>query len=152
MNSVPASQSVCPICNYSLVGIDSGQNYQITCPECGTQLVPASSEAGFTKTKFHLLFLYILVIPTLITTFVGLVGVFLPIEIGMFVLIFHLLLNPLILFILLIIASIATFTRSKRYPRPYPRWSILLWGLLYCLPGTAMYVFTIYAFEQWHMY
>ena len=150
MSSAPAPQSVCPICNYSLVGIDPGDDYQITCPECGTELEPASPDAGFTKTKFHQLFLYILVIPTLITSFAGFVGAFLPFEIGVLVLFLHLLLNPFILFALFIITSTTAFTRSKRYPRPYRRWSIPLWGLLYCLPGTIMYFFSIFVFNQWY--
>lgn len=151
MRPIP-SNPTCPICNYDLRGIDPSEDHRITCPECGTLLKPASPNTVFTKKKFHLLFLYILVIPTLITSFAGFVGVFLPFEIGMFVLVFHLLLNPLILLTLLIAASIATFTNSKRYPRPYPRWSIPLWGLLYCLPGSAMFIFIIFAIEQYNGY
>jgi uncharacterized membrane protein YozB (DUF420 family) len=138
----------CPICNYSLEGIEPDEHRRLTCPECGTPLKPASPNTIFTKQKFHLVFLYIFVIPTIITNTTPIVGAFLPMEIGVFVIIFHVMVNPLILISLAIAASISAFVRSKRYPRPYPRWTVLLWVLLYSLPGSAMYFFTLYVFGQ----
>ena len=85
-------------------------------------------------------------------SFAALASIFFPKDYTMITAIamtFHVLLYPIISVSLMIATDITIFKKSKRYPRPYPRWAIPFWGFVYLLPAGGLYFFVIYIYSHW---
>lgn len=158
MSSSHTAHPVCPICNYDLRGLTQTDDRRLTCTECGTPLQPASPDTLFTKKKVHKLFLTVLVVPTTVPSLSAILLSLLttadllnPLQdIVYFFTILYTLAEFLFVPTMLIIATSMAFRRAKPYPRPYNRWVIVLFGLLYTLPAIGctilMYSAALYFF------
>lgn len=151
MSSSHPGHPVCPICNYDLRGLTQTDDRRLTCTECGTQLQPASPQTRFTKKKLHRLFFQMLVVPTTSPALLGILLSPVP-AVALYYAFFCVLIALFLLPTLCIISTSIAYKRAKPYPRPYNRWVIVLFGLLYTLPAigctilmysAALYFFTV---------
>ena len=65
-------------------------------------------------------------------------------RLGLLAFISYLLIAPITQIILSISVITSGLSKSRPYPRPCPRWHIPLMAALACLPGTAIYITTIF--------
>jgi hypothetical protein len=135
--------AVCSICGYNIAGVVSNDDQQVTCPECGTSLMPAPVEALFTKSKLNKLYFRQLILPSVIAGILVMMIIPIP-RLGLLAFISYLLIAPVAQIILYVSVITSGLGKSRPYPRPCTRWHIPFVAAAACIPGTAIYISTIF--------
>ena len=129
---------ICPICNYSLVGLTPDQHHHITCPECGTLLEPTPLP-NFDEQSLHRVFRQRFLIPIAALSVTALILSFAPFPIGSILLVLYIMASFVFIPILWIISSLKYRQRYKAIPKEVSN-RILRISLLYTLPIAGLYI------------
>jgi len=107
-----------------------------------------------TKDDMHRRFRKSLLIPTIIPPLTALPAGLIPGVVGKTILGIIALYVIFGFPILLVTTTVSVFNKSKRYPRPAPRWSIPLLGIIYILPGCLLFALVVWLYETYfpHVY
>jgi hypothetical protein len=132
----------CPSCTYELTGL-SLSNGKTTCPECGGSVHPIPADRFFTKKQLHKQFFTNAFLPTTIPPAFILFGMafFKPLVIFGCLMTFAF---PIVILALFIRQLSSAVDNSDRSPIKMNKIMILIWELLYLLPGTLLYLYLMY--------